>query len=265
MPSPMPAVSRMGATVGASPPAPHSQGNGKVRGTGKVIAMPAVLPSAGSALLRQKLLGELAGLASPDNAIAWAREALAAKNMLTAHDAKLVEECFEQKLEELMQLDSAEVPVIELSKASLNGDQGSTASPKPEQTNAKRVDKSLLTVGEPRRYRNKEHLRFITQQPCLLCARKPSDAHHLRFVQPRALGRKSSDEFAVPLCRTHHRAVHRSGDEQSWWKASGIDPVRVALKLWKDTLTSEPNNPVAAVIHDTQQAAKSHQADEKAP
>ena len=228
--------------------------------------MPALLPAADSAVLRQKLLGEIAGLASPDSAIAWAREALAAKNTLTADDAKLVEEGFEQKLEELMQLNSAEAPVIELPTAApVDGDQGRTTSPKPEQSRGDRVDKSLLTVSEPRRYRNKEHLRFITQQPCLLCARKPSDAHHLRFVQPRALGRKASDEFAVPLCRAHHRAVHRSGDEQAWWKGSGIDPIKVARKLWKDTLTSKPHDSVGAVLHGSRQALKAQQVDEKAP
>jgi hypothetical protein len=45
-------------------------------------------------------------------------------------------------------------------------------------------------------------------------------------MQPRALGRKASDEFAVPLCRGHHRAVHRAGNEAAWWKAAGIDPVK---------------------------------------
>src|SRR5580704_13982520 len=101
------------------------------------------------------------------------------------------------------------------------------------------IDKIVLAISAPRRYRNKEHLRYVTQQPCLLCARKPSDAHHLRFVQPRALGRKSSDEFAVPLCRTHHRAVHRVGDEKAWWQQTGIDPIKVARKLWKQTRIEE--------------------------
>jgi hypothetical protein len=77
-------------------------------------------------------------------------------------------------------------------------------------------------------------------------------------MQPRALGRKTSDEFAVPLCRTHHRAAHRAADEQAWWKAIGIDPVKIARKLWKDTLTSKPHDPVGAVLHGD------HQADEKA-
>ena len=69
--------------------------------------------------------------------------------------------------------------------------------------------------------------------------RKPSDPHHIRFVQPRALGRKTSDEFAVPLCRSHHRAVHRAGDEKAWWKQAGIEPINVARKLWKHTRIDE--------------------------
>ncbi len=90
----------------------------------------------------------------------------------------------------------------------------------------------MLALSEPKRHRNKEHLRFVAQQPCLICARTPSDPHHLRFAQPRALGRKVSDEFVVPLCRTHHRALHRVGNEPGWWKATGIDPLDVARKLW---------------------------------
>src|SRR5262249_38704962 len=106
---------------------------------------------------------------------------------------------------------------------------------RPENTG---IDKSVLAVSAPRRYRHKEHLRFVAQQPCLLCSRKPSDPHHLGFLQPRALGRKASDEYTVPLCRTHHRAAHRAGDECAWWKNLGIDPVRVARNLWKETRAS---------------------------
>jgi len=68
-----------------------------------------------------------------------------------------------------------------------------------------------------------------------VCGRKPSDPHHLGFTQPRALGRKVSDEFSVPLCRGHHRAVHRSRDERAWWRQAGIDPIKVARSLWKAT------------------------------
>jgi hypothetical protein len=96
-----------------------------------------------------------------------------------------------------------------------------------------KIDKSLLAFGEPRRRRDKLHLRFVATQPCLICGRTPSDPHHLRFAQPRAMGRKSSDEFVVPLCRTHHRQNHNVGDELVWWKPTMIDPLDVALNLWK--------------------------------
>ena len=95
------------------------------------------------------------------------------------------------------------------------------------------------TGRTPRRYRNREHLRYVAKQPCLICGRRPSDPHHLRYLQPRALGRRASDEFAVPLCRVHHRAVHRARDERAWWQTTGIDPDQVARKLWKDTRIDE--------------------------
>src|SRR5439155_27336703 len=103
----------------------------------------------------------------------------------------------------------------------------------------KGIDKSILAVAAPRRYRNREHLRSVANQPCLICDRKPSDPHHLRYLQPGALGRKPSDEFAVPLCRAHHRAVHRARDERAWWQVAGIDPIKVAHKLWKATRIDE--------------------------
>jgi hypothetical protein len=75
----------------------------------------------------------------------------------------------------------------------------------------------------------------VAKQPCLVCDRRPSDAHHLRFAQSRALGRKVSDEFTVPLCRGHHREVHRSDDEAAWWTKAGIDPMPRARALWLKT------------------------------
>jgi hypothetical protein len=95
-----------------------------------------------------------------------------------------------------------------------------------------KIDKSMLYYPEIRRHRDKTHLRFVALQPCLICGRAPSDAHHLRFAQQRALGRKSSDEFVVPLCRMHHSQNHRVGDEVEWWRTSGIDPLQVANRLW---------------------------------
>jgi hypothetical protein len=196
-----------------------------------------VLPTDESAALRDRLLSGISGLASQDSAATWAGEALTPKNTLTAADAKLVEDAFEQKLSQLLALpvETSEPPVIKASQASVEGSQGIDTGNTANQVQPKGIDKSVLAVSAPRRYRNREHLRYVTLQPCLLCARKPSDAHHLRFVQPRALGRKASDEFAVPLCRIHHRAAHRAGDERAWWKAAGIDPLKIARQLWKDT------------------------------
>jgi len=188
-----------------------------------------------SATLRDQLLAEIANLASAEPAVTWANGALTAKNTLIADDARRLEDAFEQKLSGLPPLVAVETPA-----AAGDGAFAVTAREKPQASNArgdqpKRIDKSVLTFAAPRRYRNREHLRFVAQQACLICGRKSSDAHHLRHVQSRALGRKASDEFAVPLCRSHHRAVHRAGDEQAWWKAAGIDPVKVARELWRQT------------------------------
>ena len=100
-------------------------------------------------------------------------------------------------------------------------------------TSVIKIDKSMLHFSEVRRHRDKPHLRFVALQPCLVCGRSPADPHHLRFAQPRALGRKTSDEFVVPLCRTHHRQNHQVGDERAWWKAINTDPLPVALRLWR--------------------------------
>ena len=132
-----------------------------------------------------------------------------------------------------------------------------TSEPVPERNairsrRTKGVDKSALTLPEPRRVRDREHLRSVAQKACLVCGRKPSDPHHLRFAQTRAMGQKVSDEFTVPLCRGHHREVHRSGDEATWWDRQGIDPTPAARTLW---LESHPlpdiNSSVAAASDDT--------------
>ncbi len=116
----------------------------------------------------------------------------------------------------------------------------STAVPDPqtndrESIRASLVEETAFLIAHPRRIRDKDHLRFVVAQPCLLCGRKPSDAHHLRFAQPRAMSRKVSDEFTVPLCRTHHRQLHQAGDEAAWWNDIGIDPLPIAQDLWTQT------------------------------
>ena len=109
------------------------------------------------------------------------------------------------------------------------------------------IDKSALKLPEPRRVRDRDHVRYVAQQPCLVCGRQPVDAHHLRVAQIRALGRKASDEFTVPLCRGHHREVHRHGDEATWWKRAGLDPSVTARSLWLEThpRTARPGDTLA--------------------
>jgi hypothetical protein len=100
---------------------------------------------------------------------------------------------------------------------------------------ATQINKSVLVFPEPRRVRDRDHIRHVIKQPCLVCGRRPSDPHHLRFAQSRALGRKVSDEFTVPLCRVHHRDLHRCGNEGLWWRHTGIDPLAAAGALWLET------------------------------
>jgi hypothetical protein len=212
---------------------PRRPGNGQRRNS-MHSERPAPLEPEQSAALREKLLSELGTITSADLAAIWAQEALPAKNSLAAADAKLVEDAFEHRLSDLAPSQTAEAADdaapstdVDLVGAHAMLSKGSGELDQP--------NKSALLLARPRRYRNREHLRYVAQQACLICGRKQSDPHHLRYLQPRALGRKASDEFAVPLCRTHHRAVHRAGDEQAWWKAAGIDPVKIARQLWRQT------------------------------
>jgi ERF superfamily len=211
---------------------PRTPGNGRGR-SGMNRERPTILDPDQSAALREKLLLEVAIIPSTE-AASWARESLAAKNKLATADAKLVEETFESRFLEFLPSEIASKD--ESSQPEPIEPQATVAT---EFAHAEGIDKSVLAVAAPRRYRNREHLRSVAKQPCLICGRKPSDPHHLRYLQPRALGRKASDEFAVPLCRVHHRAVHRVRDEGAWWQAAGIDPIKIARKLWKDTRIDE--------------------------
>jgi DNA recombination protein Rad52 len=113
------------------------------------------------------------------------------------------------------------------------------ASQDPKQD---KIDKSQLAIGEPKRLRDKAHLKFVASQPCLVCGRTPSDPHHLRFAQPRAIGLKVSDEFTVPLCRGHHRELHQAGNETAWWETKNIDTIKIARDFWERTRPTVINN-----------------------
>jgi hypothetical protein len=223
---------------------------------------PSTLEPDRSAALRRILLAGLGNITSADGAAMWAQGALPDKNHLSASDAKLVEDAFEQKVAEFASSESAEALAADAAEGTAGHATGADKALPNENSSLTKpdcIDKSILAIATPRRYRNREHLRYVAQQACLICGRKQSDPHHLRYLQPRALGRKVSDEFAVPLCRSHHRAVHRASNEQTWWKATGIDPVEVARQLWCQTRLNGPLAPsnIRAVISDPGHVSKS--------
>ena len=190
-----------------------------------------VLPPDQSALLRDRLVTELDALQSADEAASWALRCLPVKNTLTAPDADLVEAGFRAKLATFGDgrpgdgpAATAEVLAHDAAAGSGLDNPRKVSGERSDQGSSIRggIDKSVLAISEPRRARDKAHRKFVSSQACLICGRQPSDAHHLRSAQPRALSRKVSDEFTVPLCRIHHREVHRGGDE-----AGGVDPGRL--------------------------------------
>jgi hypothetical protein len=234
--------------------ATRRNGNGAVQPLGRFAASrkpwsppKQALEPEKSAALRDRLLGEIGALATQEHATAWAQKAMAAKNTLTTADSGVAETAFAAKLAELA-VDSEDDPVLSLPNASEDPSSESALPGRVNNAVAWHIDKAALTLNEPRRYRDRAHLRFVSAQPCLICGRRPTDAHHLRFAQPRALGRRVSDEFAVPLCRSHHRALHRHGDEVAWWEANKVDPVVVAGELWQRTRLDGPGGGRASAL-----------------
>jgi hypothetical protein len=212
-----------------------------------------------SAALRDRLLGELETLGSGEEAALWAHRSLAEKSRLTPVDSGMVEERFKARLILIEPL-----PLDPVGGATEPDPAGASTltdppSPRSHETEPKKrrrakIDKSVLALPEPRRVRDRDHVRYVAQQPCLICGRQPADAHHLRYAQGRALGRKVSDEFTVPLCRGHHRELHRHGDEAKWWRTAGLDPTVTARALWLEShasvslSTSQANGDVVRAI-----------------
>ena len=188
--------------------------------------------------MRDRLAAELRDIGSADEAANWAHQVLGAKSSLIAADARQIEEAFQARLAKLGSPADSNRGTVITGESALQSSLSSAERRPVEPTGTTvtdGIDKSQLTNPEPRRIRDRDHVRFVAKQPCLICGRRPADPHHLRFAQHRALGRKVSDEFTVPLCRGHHREVHRCGDEAAWWKRTGIDPTVPARALWLET------------------------------
>jgi ERF superfamily protein len=221
----------------------------------KLAAPPAnaSLAPLASAECRDQLVSELNRVLTPDQMAAFAQRALPIKNSMQVEDAAIVETAFAARLDELNRpvredalplagVGDGEFHVLGEEAIGPPGGQRVTSSQGSEPRNdaASTAQTSFLAdvacgelaFGKTRRKRDKNHRAFVASKPCLVCGRRPADAHHLRFAQPRAMGRKVSDEFTVPLCRTHHREVHRHSKEEAWWQELKLDPLAVAEQLW---------------------------------
>jgi ERF superfamily len=172
-----------------------------------------------SKLLRDELLAEIRVLTDGEELALWAHRRLTAKNRLTAEDARIVETAYQ------IPVDASREFKPSTSEALAKGGNHRVHDATP--------------LRKPIRQRNKAHLTFVASQPCLVCQRSPSDAHHLKFAQPRTLGRKVSDEFTVPLCRDHHLQLHHHGNEIAWWANVNITPMEIAQDLWGATIRGD--------------------------
>jgi hypothetical protein len=238
LPEPSPTVK---ASVKANRPTNQGSRNGTIHRPRQ--AKP-VLGAEPSAALRDQLLKEINNLTDGDDLALWAHRRIAAKNTLTPNDALAIEAAYRALLE-APGGDLQDQPKT----AGLLAEEGlaeNEDAPVSERAVAEQQPSTAVMVSPIRkevRRRNKAHLAFVGAQPCLVCQRSPCDAHHLKFAQPRSLGRKVSDEFTVPLCRDHHLDLHRYGNETAWWANLQIVPMEAAKNLWQTTLLDSDQSP----------------------
>jgi ERF superfamily len=183
---------------------------------------PSTLSPDASDELRRQMLSEIEQLKNSEALASWAHRALPLKNQLTIADAQAVESAFTASLSQL-------------SESKPNGLRGQEANGHGDPLLADPGEQTVTVISKPVRERDREHLKFVASQPCLLCGRTPSDAHHVKFSERRVMGRKVSDRFTVPVCRLHHRELHRRGNERAWWESNAIDPLAIAAILWGKT------------------------------
>jgi ERF superfamily len=172
---------------------------------------------------RRQLISELEQLKSPEALVDWAQRSVPLKDQLARADAQAVEDAFTAKLS---QLGESEQAAPQNPQTNGHADEPSQSDPGQQ---------TVTVIQKPVRERDREHLRFVASQPCLVCGRTPSDPHHIKFAEQRAMGRKVSDRFTVPICRLHHRELHRRGNERAWWERQVIDPLFIAATLWAKT------------------------------
>jgi hypothetical protein len=175
-----------------------------------------ILPPAQSAALGERLVAEVPDLKSPDEAANWAKLSLRVKNSLTEADARIVETAFAARVVAL----NADNELIK-PRHEVRSKRGPAHASCGE-------DDTVARQGAPR----------VCDSAAMPGVRattigRPSPA--FRAAVRTSLARKVSDEYTVPLCRTHHRQLHRNGHEAAWWDGNKIDPLEMARRLWEQT------------------------------
>ena len=209
-----------------------SNGNGSLHSS----RLPPLAPDK-SASVRDQLEREITAIDTADALALWAHRSLPIKNTLTLGDAQAVEAAYVAKLKACSEEYGSP---LEPSDAELSAKQDEREQSSALATTA-RLAKSV-------RKRSKAHLAFVASQRCVICKASPCDAHHLKIAQPRSLGRKVSDEFTVPLCRTHHQELHREGNEANWWANMQVAPLPIAKELWEASQIHATRSP-AEFLH----------------
>jgi hypothetical protein len=223
---------RRKAEAAIQPTSPFLSGDGvggrhkRASKEARIRSTRSILSADESAAQRDRLIRDLAQLRSSDEAADWAHKIMPAKNKLTAADAVLVEAAFRDRLAIIEAETSAResgpssgVVSRETDLNELLPDPG--GAPPTGVLQGAEVGLMILhdqpsahsrrLVAKAIRLREKEHCKYVATQAYVICGRAPSEAHHIRFAQPRALSRKVSDEYTVPVCRLHHYELHRYG------------------------------------------------------
>jgi len=200
---------------------------------------PADLSADASKTIQAQPISELAQLKDPEALATWAHRVLPLKSKLSTADAQAVESAFATRLTALEEATPQSLP---RGHKANGGDLG--------RERAEPASEEVSVIRKPVRERDRDHLRFVASQPCVVCGRTPSDPHHVKFAEQRAMGRKVSDRFNI--CRLHHREPHRRGNERSWWDSQGIDPLAMAATLWG---RSHPVAPLSNLAEGTDPAA----------
>lgn len=96
-----------------------------------------------------------------------------------------------------------------------------------------RIPKGLPSpVRKQREGDDRQHVARIRQLGCCICNLKGDPHHLLGYKHGKGLSMTSEDRWAISICRIHHDALHRHGNDEEWLASQGIDGRALASSLW---------------------------------